>query len=242
MTPEPDYDLRPDDGGGRRPHVDRTPTQPFIPARKSAPPTPPPRQAAQAPEGDSTPRTRRVQGEWLPTGGPTRPQRREQRGKTVHKTRNGGGFNPSINPSLSINVKSGGGNTAGQGPGPAGSGSESARGGTPGAGFMSNEDIHAFSEHIRREGRKRATERSMDAEQLEVVLRTIPDTNGSIGGARMRARRVSRHLKRIAKAEQLIAKEGAAMYAAFEREYEADLRTVGRGRTAPPPRAKFDWR
>lgn len=159
----------------------------------------------------------------------TKRQRYEKRGRTINKTRNGGGFNPSVNPSLSINIQKGGGGSANQagGPGPA---AGTGNAGTPGASFMSNEDIHKFSEHIRKEGRKRAGERAMDAEQLEQVLRNIPDSTGSMVGARMRARRVSRHLKRIAKAEQLIAKEGAALYSQFEREYEAQLRKISAAR------------
>lgn len=166
--------------------------------------------------------------------------RHEQRARTVNKTKNGGGFNPSFNVTPSVNVTkvvNPGVGPAGSTAGPTGGGS-----GTPGSGFMSNEDIHKFSEYIRKEGRKRAGERAMDAEQLEQVLRHIPDSTGSLVGARMRARRVSRHLKRIAKAEQLIAKEGTALYAAFEREYEAELRKVGRGRAAQPRPSGFAWR
>lgn len=212
----PDFDLRPAGGapGPRR-------TAPAAPPRPPMPPTPP------------TP------------GSPTAGARHVQRGRTVNKTKNGGGFNPSFNPGLSINInKNTGGNTAGQTPGQGGPGPASSRGtsDTPGSAFMSNEDIRAFAEHVRKEGRQRATLRSMDAEQLEAVLRTIPDVNGSIGGARMRARRVSRHLKRIAKAEQLIAREATALYAAFEREYDSNARTVAKGRTAPPPRAAFNFR
>lgn len=153
--------------------------------------------------------------------------------KVVNKT--GGGFNPSINPSLNITVaKGGGGQTAGA---PAKGGGS----GTPGADFMSNEDIQKFSEHIRKSARSRANERAMDAEQLEAVLRAIPDSIGSMAGARMRARRVSKNLKRIARAEQLIAKWAAGLYATFEREYEAELRKVGKGRTKQNTRAPFGW-
>jgi hypothetical protein len=168
-----------------------------------------------------------------------RQERAEERHRTVNKTRNGGGFNPSINPSLNVNITKGGGGggQAAAGPGVGGRGSA----GTPGSAFMSNEDIHTFSEHIRKTARHRATERAMDAEQLEAVLRNIPDAAGSMAGARLRARRVSRHLKRIAKAEQLIGKEAAALYAQFEREYEAELRKVGKGRTRTAPRTAFGW-
>ncbi|MBM9509958.1 plasmid transfer protein TraA [Actinacidiphila acididurans] len=214
----PDYDLHPSGPGPRR-------LAPAAPPRPTAPPTPPTPPAAAGPS-------------------PTARARHERRGKTVNKTRNGGGFNPSFNPGVNITVvkQSGGsgGNGAGQGgttAGPSGTGSS----GTPGSAFMSNEDIRTFAEHVRRGARARATERAMDAEQLEEVLRHIPDLNGSIGGARMRARRVSKHLKRIAKAEQVIAKEAAAAYASFEREYDSNARTVSKGRTPPPPRAKFSF-
>ena len=58
----------------------------------------------------------------------------------------------------------------------------------------------------------------------------IPDQNGTMSGALMRARRVSRHLKRAAKARQIEAKAFAQVYAQFGREYEANLRKVGKGR------------
>lgn len=215
----PDYDLHPSAPGPRR-------LAPAAPPRPTAPPTPPTPPAAGGPS-------------------PTARARHERRGKTVNKTRNGGGFNPSFNPGLNITVVKqtggSGGNGAGQSgtttAGPAGSGAS----GTPGSSFMSNADIRTFCEHVRKNARTRTTERAMDAEQLQAVLQTIPDLNGSLGGSRARARRVSRHLKRIAKAEQLIAKEATALFAAFEREYESNARTVGRGRPAPAPRAKFTF-
>ncbi|WP_411574142.1 plasmid transfer protein TraA [Streptomyces fradiae] len=111
----------------------------------------------------------------------------------------------------------------------------------PGSDFMSNEEIRTYSETLRRAHREAAVERVMDAEQLEAVLKTIPTQDGSLGGARMRARRVSRHLRRIAKAEQLIAKEATSLYAAFEREYEVELRKIGRARSQQQRRAPFSW-
>lgn len=151
--------------------------------------------------------------------------------------KNGGGFNPSVNPSLNISVTKGGSSRQA----PAASGGPAGGKGTPGADFMSNEDIRAFSEHLRKEARNRAVERAMDAAQLEAVLRSIPDTTGSMAGARMRARRVSRNLKRIARAEQLIAKWATALYGAFEREFEAELRKVGKGRAQQNVRKPFGW-
>lgn len=223
-TDNADFDLRPQYLQGTRkppPKPLRAPTAGRTPQQGAKPTGDPPRV---------------VHAEYLAT----KRRRYEKRGKTINKTRNGGGFNPSVNPSLSINIqKGGGGGNQAAGPGPANRGANTE---TPGSGFMSNEDIHKFSEHIRKEGRKRAGERAMDAEQLEQVLRNIPDTTGSMTGSRMRARRVSRHLKRIAKAEQLIAKEGAALYSQFEREFEAELRKISAARPKQKTRNQFGWR
>lgn len=156
----------------------------------------------------------------------------------VNKTKHFGGIN--LNPALNLTIV-GTNNSPGQGAAPAGpsAGAAGSSTGTPGAGFMSNEDIHAFCEHVRKHARNRAVERTMDAEQLESVLRHIPTPDGAMGGARFRAIRVSRHLKRIGRAEQLIAKEAAALYAQFQREYESELNKVGKAR--PKPAAKFTF-
>jgi hypothetical protein len=100
----------------------------------------------------------------------------------------------------------------------------------PGAGFTSDEDIRAFCEALRKQARPRAVERALDAEVLESALRQIPDVNGSLAGARMRARRVTRHLRRIAAAEKLIAKQAAALWSTFTREYEAEIANISRAR------------
>ncbi|MBQ1163578.1 sporulation protein SsgA, partial [Streptomyces sp. A73] len=77
---------------------------------------------------------------------------------------------------------------------------------------------------------------------LEGRLRNIPDTSGSMGGARARARRVTRHLRRVAQAEKLIAKSSSALYSAFEREYESELMKIGTGRSQQKPTPRFNWR
>lgn len=163
---------------------------------------------------------------------PPRPRTAPTNGRTVNKA--GGGFNPSANVTYSKTVINGGGN--GQQAGGAGG-----HGGkVPGADFMSNDDIRAFCEYIRKESRNRATERAMDADHLEAVLRTIPDLTGSLGGSRARARRVSRWLKKIAAAEKNIQKYAASVYATFEREYDSELRKIGKGRTQQPrPAQRF---
>lgn len=112
----------------------------------------------------------------------------------------------------------------------------------PGADFMSNEDIQAYCEHRRKAARNSATELAMDADHLEAVLRTIPDSTGNRTGARARARRVSRWLKKAAAAEKAQQKYFAAVYATFEREFEAELRTISRARPRENQRAPFGWR
>lgn len=156
-------------------------------------------------------------------------------GRTVNRT--GGGFNPSANLTYSKTTVVNGGGNGQQAGGAGGHGGK-----VPGADFMSNEEIRAFCEHLRKDARNRATERAMDADHLEAVLRTIPDLTGSLGGSRARARRVSRWLKKIAAAEKNIQKYAASVYATFEREYDSELRKIGKGRTKQPRTAQNFFR
>jgi hypothetical protein len=117
-----------------------------------------------------------------------------------------------------------------------GGGGATGRRATPGSGFTSDEDIRAYCESLRKESRPRAVERSLDAEVLESALRQIPDQRGSMSGSRGRARRVTRHLKRIAAAEKLISKQATALWATFTREFEAELAQISSGRRHNEPR------
>jgi hypothetical protein len=159
---------------------------------------------------------------------------RQTPGRTVHKS--GGGFNPSANLTYSKTTVVNGGNGQ-QASGAAGTGGK-----VPGSDFMSNEEIRAFCEYHRKQSRNGATELAMDADHLEAVLRAIPDVSGSLSGSRGRARRVSRWLKKAAAADKAKQKYFASVYATFEREYESELRKVGKGRQQQRPAAKFGWR
>ncbi|MFD8919436.1 plasmid transfer protein TraA [Streptomyces sp. NPDC059569] len=166
----------------------------------------------------------------------------ESYNRTINRNRTGGGFNPSLN--LTVTEKGGGASTAGQQAASPGAGAGTG-GKIPGSDFMSNEDIRAFCEHLRKDSRNRATERAMDADHLEAVLRAIPDLSGSLGGSRARARRVTRWLKKVAAAEKAIQKYSASVYATFEREYDSELRKIGKGKRTPrtqPVRNQFGWR
>ncbi|MEV1011681.1 plasmid transfer protein TraA [Streptomyces sp. NPDC049881] len=210
-----------------------------VPPRPEAPP----RQAPAAPGPElAADRRKRQQAERREQRAADRSERdrlrRErathvQRSRSTHRER-------TKNRSLTININKNsakGGTAIGQ----KSAGQAADQASVPGAEFMTNEDIRAFSEHVRKVARNKAVERSMDAEHLAQVLRHIPTSDGSMAGARMRARRVARHLKAIASAEKLIAKQAAALYASFEREFESDLRKVGKARPAKQPRAPFTF-
>ncbi|MFF1348488.1 plasmid transfer protein TraA [Streptomyces sp. NPDC058322] len=153
-----------------------------------------------------------------------------------------GGLGSSLVPPVTVNI-GGGGDQNGNGGGTVGpAGVGKAGGKVPGSDFMSNEDIRAYCEHYRKKARNLATEMAMDADHLEAVLRTIPDTSGSRSGSRARARRVTRWLKKSAAAQKAQQKYFASLYGTFEREFESELRTIGKGRAQPKPRQPFGWR
>ncbi|MGW2090030.1 plasmid transfer protein TraA [Streptomyces sp. NPDC001880] len=158
--------------------------------------------------------------------------------QTVNRNRTGGGFNPSVSLGFTKVTQQGGGGVGQQ----AGAAGAAGGGKVPGSDFMSNEDIRAFCEHHRKKSRNGATELAMDADHLEAVLRTIPDTSGSRSGSRARSRRVTRWLKKAAAAQKAQQKYFASLYGAFEREFESELRTIGKGRAQPKPRQPFGWR
>jgi len=82
----------------------------------------------------------------------------------------------------------------------------------------------------------------MDADHLESILRTVRDPNGTLGGSRARARRVTRWLKKAAAADKAKQKYFASLYATFEREFESDLRKIGKARGQQRPARPFGWR
>ncbi|WP_405718145.1 plasmid transfer protein TraA [Streptomyces sp. NBC_00046] len=174
---------------------------------------------------------------------PPRPTTRPTNGatvgpQTVNRNRSGGGFNPAASVAFNKTTIVNGGGTAGQ----AGGAGTAGGGKVPGSDFMSNEDIRAFCEHHRKKSRNGATELAMDADHLQAVLRTIPDASGSLSGSRARARRVARWLKKAAAADKAKQKYFASVYATFEREYESELRKIGKGRQQQRPASKFGWR
>ncbi|MEU8623286.1 plasmid transfer protein TraA [Streptomyces sp. NPDC048669] len=158
-------------------------------------------------------------------------------GPSAMKSKTGGGFNPAASVAFNKTTIINGNGNAGQTAAGSGTGGK-----VPGSDFMGNEDIRAFCEYHRKQSRNGATELAMDADHLEAVLRTIPDADGRLGGSRARARRVSRWLKKAAAADKAKQKYFASVYATFEREYESELRKIGKGRTQPKASRPFGWR
>lgn len=101
--------------------------------------------------------------------------------------------------------------------------------------FFSNADIRAYCERSRMVFLQLAFELAGAAEVLQGALKEIPDAEGRRFGSLVRARRVSRKLKKVADDARDAAKNSAATYAAFQREYSPELGPRTR------PRRRFDF-
>ncbi|GAA2870523.1 hypothetical protein GCM10010517_30750 [Streptosporangium fragile] len=106
--------------------------------------------------------------------------------------------------------------------------------------FFTNADIRNYCEKARGEFLRLSFEIAMAAEVLQAVLKEVPDPEGRPFGARARARRVARHLKRTATDARDAAKNAARTYAAFQREYDPELSATTRTRPARA-RRRFDF-
>ena len=102
-------------------------------------------------------------------------------------------------------------------------------------------DIRNYCEKARGEFLRLSFELAMAAEVLQAVLKEVPDPDGRPFGARARARRVARHLKRTATDARDAAKNAARTYAAFQREFDPELSATARTRPASRARRRFDF-
>ncbi|MEV0036592.1 plasmid transfer protein TraA [Streptomyces sp. NPDC050804] len=105
--------------------------------------------------------------------------------------------------------------------------------------FFTNADVRFYCESARAVFMTLAFDLSMAAEILHAVLREVPDPEGKAFGSAMRARRVTRRLSKVADEAKSAAKNAAAAYAAFQREYSPEMQHNPRARQAP--RRKFDF-
>lgn len=104
--------------------------------------------------------------------------------------------------------------------------------------FFTNADVRQYCETARGGLMQLAFEIAMAAEVLEAVLREIPDPEGKPWGSRLRARRVAKRLAKTGDALVAAAKNSAATYAAFQREFSPELEPV---RAKAKPRRAFTF-
>lgn len=110
----------------------------------------------------------------------------------------------------------------------------------PAPEFSSPAQIRDYCNSLRAAAVMLSFEVAMGAEILKAVLATVPDPDGRVGGAKIRAFKVSRKLQRSADELRNAAKLAAACYAAFAQEYEGEL-NAHRARTRRPQQPRMSW-
>ncbi|MFB9581720.1 plasmid transfer protein TraA [Streptomyces goshikiensis] len=144
----------------------------------------------------------------------------------------------SFAPGITFNVTTGSHNSNGGGQGR--SGGRHTESLLPPPEFSSPAQVRDYCNSIRAAAVSLSIEVAMGAEILKGILATVPDPEGRIGASRMRAARVSRKLARSADALRDAAKNAAATYAMFQREYEEEIGRV-RHRARRPQGPRMDW-
>ncbi|SCF79642.1 plasmid transfer protein TraA [Streptomyces sp. Ncost-T10-10d] len=140
----------------------------------------------------------------------------------------GGSFVPPINVTVNNNKNV---------PGPRAAQSQSL---LPAPEFSSPAQIRNYCNSLRAAAVMLSFEVAMGAEILKAVLGTVPDPEGRMGGAKIRAFKVSRKMQRAADELRNAAKLAAACYAQFQQEYEGEL-GAHRHRAQRPERPRMNW-
>ncbi|MCX5166379.1 plasmid transfer protein TraA [Streptomyces sp. NBC_00264] len=110
----------------------------------------------------------------------------------------------------------------------------------PAPEFSTPAQIRDYCNSLRAAAVMLSFEVAMGAEILKAVLSTVPDPDGRMGGAKIRAFKVSRKLQRAADELRNAAKLAAATYAQFQQDYEGEL-NAHRHRAQRPERPRMDW-
>ncbi|MFE7347563.1 plasmid transfer protein TraA [Streptomyces fimicarius] len=110
----------------------------------------------------------------------------------------------------------------------------------PAPEFSSPAQIRNYCNSLRSAAVMLSFEVAMGAEILKAVLGTVPDPDGRMGGAKIRAFKVSRKMQRAADELRNAAKLAAACYAQFQQEYEGEL-NAHRHRAQRPQQPRMDW-
>jgi hypothetical protein len=110
----------------------------------------------------------------------------------------------------------------------------------PAPEFSSPAQIRDYCNSLRASAVMLSFEVAMAAEILKAVLSTVPDPDGRMGGAKIRAFKVSRKLQRSADELRNAAKLAAACYASFAQEYEGEL-NAHRARPRNVHQPRMSW-
>lgn len=143
-----------------------------------------------------------------------------------------GGMASTFTPPINININRGGGGGHQRG----GSGNQL----LPAPEFTNPAQVRNYCNTLRAAGVTLSIEVAMAAEILESVLAAVPDPEGRAFGSRIRARKVSRKMRKAADDLRGAAKNAAACYAAFQQEYEEEINRV-RHRARRPQQPVMNW-
>ncbi|GAA2418122.1 plasmid transfer protein TraA [Streptomyces pulveraceus] len=110
----------------------------------------------------------------------------------------------------------------------------------PAPEFSSPAQIRDYCNSLRAAAVMLSFEVAMGAEILKSVLATVPDPDGRMGGAKIRAFKVSRKLQRAADELRNAAKLAAATHALFQQEYEGEL-NAHRHRARSQHQPRMNW-
>ncbi|MCI4039888.1 plasmid transfer protein TraA [Streptomyces sp. TRM75563] len=144
----------------------------------------------------------------------------------------GGSFVPPINLTINNSNKVSKQAAAGNG----------AQGLLPAPEFSSPAQIRDYCNTLRAAAVMLSFEVAMGAEILKAVLTTVPDPEGRMGGAKIRAFKVSRKMQKAADELRNAAKLAAACYAQFQQEFEGELNTHRhRARPRPAAQPRMNW-
>ncbi|MEU0704759.1 plasmid transfer protein TraA [Streptomyces bacillaris] len=144
----------------------------------------------------------------------------------------GGSFVPPINLTINNGAKAQKGQPAAKNGG--------TQGLLPAPEFSSPAQIRDYCNTLRAAAVMLSFEVSMGAEILKAVLATVPDPEGRMGGAKIRAFKVARKLQRSADELRNAAKLAAATYAQFQQEFEGEL-NAHRHRARPAAQPRMNW-
>jgi len=110
----------------------------------------------------------------------------------------------------------------------------------PAPEFSSPAQIRNYCNALRAAAVTLSFEVAMGAEILKAMLSTVPDPEGRMGGAKIRAFKVSRKMQKAADELRNAAKLAAATYAQFQQEYEGEL-NAHRHTARRPAQPRMTW-